>query len=158
MRIGPKKNEETRPQWSGFCSCGGRIRTCDLQVMSLASYQLLHSAMFSRFAGAKVILLFHTTKKTRIIFLSTRKKHEKQTIRSKEKGGNASCNSRASAFHHIIIYISQTENNVKKGKNIVRKIAVRLKSITFAPANGQVSYGQLPLNPPGRERSKGIRL
>ena len=26
--------------------CGGRIRTCDLQVMSLASYQLLHSAMF----------------------------------------------------------------------------------------------------------------
>ena len=31
---------------SGFLSCGGRIRTCDLQVMSLASYQLLHSAMF----------------------------------------------------------------------------------------------------------------
>ena len=29
------------------CSCGGRIRTCDLQVMSLASYQLLHSAMFN---------------------------------------------------------------------------------------------------------------
>ena len=29
-------------------SCGGRIRTCDLQVMSLASYQLLHSAMFKR--------------------------------------------------------------------------------------------------------------
>ena len=28
-------------------SCGGRIRTCDLQVMSLASYQLLHSAMFN---------------------------------------------------------------------------------------------------------------
>ena len=28
-----------------FRSCGGRIRTCDLQVMSLASYQLLHSAM-----------------------------------------------------------------------------------------------------------------
>ena len=28
-----------------FMSCGGRIRTCDLQVMSLASYQLLHSAM-----------------------------------------------------------------------------------------------------------------
>ena len=27
-------------------SCGGRIRTCDLQVMSLASYQLLHSAIF----------------------------------------------------------------------------------------------------------------
>ena len=28
-------------------SCGGRTRTCDLQVMSLASYQLLHSAMLS---------------------------------------------------------------------------------------------------------------
>ncbi len=27
------------------CSCGGRTRTCDLQVMSLASYQLLHSAI-----------------------------------------------------------------------------------------------------------------
>ena len=26
--------------------CGGRTRTCDLQVMSLASYQLLHSAIF----------------------------------------------------------------------------------------------------------------
>ena len=33
-------------------SCGGRIRTCDLQVMSLASYQLLHSAMF--FSGCKI--------------------------------------------------------------------------------------------------------
>ena len=40
---------------SGYCvdwaiigrySCGGRTRTCDLQVMSLASYQLLHSAIF----------------------------------------------------------------------------------------------------------------
>ena len=28
-------------------SCGGRTRTCDLQVMSLASYQLLHSAIFN---------------------------------------------------------------------------------------------------------------
>ena len=28
-------------------SCGGRTRTCDLQVMSLASYQLLHSAMLN---------------------------------------------------------------------------------------------------------------
>ena len=26
--------------------CGGKTRTCDLQVMSLASYQLLHSAVF----------------------------------------------------------------------------------------------------------------
>ena len=37
---------EKNPTIVGFCSCGGRIRTCDLQVMSLASYQLLHSAMF----------------------------------------------------------------------------------------------------------------
>ena len=28
-------------------SCGGRTRTCDLQVMSLASYQLLHPAICS---------------------------------------------------------------------------------------------------------------
>ena len=28
-------------------SCGGRTRTCDLQVMSLASYQLLHTAILS---------------------------------------------------------------------------------------------------------------
>ena len=37
--------EQQKKQPSGCCSCGGRIRTCDLQVMSLASYQLLHSAM-----------------------------------------------------------------------------------------------------------------
>ena len=44
----------------GRYSCGGRTRTCDLQVMSLASYQLLHSAMFnsfSCFASAKVLLI-----------------------------------------------------------------------------------------------------
>ena len=34
-----------------LCSGGGRIRTCDLQVMSLASYQLLHSAMLSGCKG-----------------------------------------------------------------------------------------------------------
>ena len=33
-------------QLSDCNGCGGRTRTCDLQVMSLASYQLLHSAMF----------------------------------------------------------------------------------------------------------------
>ena len=27
--------------------CGGRTRTCDLQVMSLARYQLQHSAMLA---------------------------------------------------------------------------------------------------------------
>ena len=39
--------------------CGGRTRTCDLQVMSLASYQLLHTAILSthfRIAIAKVPL------------------------------------------------------------------------------------------------------
>ena len=49
----------------GRYSCGGRTRTCDLQVMSLASYQLLHSAMFScffLFAGAKVLLSWDITK------------------------------------------------------------------------------------------------
>ena len=40
--------EQQKKQPSGCCSCGGRIRTCDLQVMSLASYQLLHSAMLTR--------------------------------------------------------------------------------------------------------------
>ena len=51
-------------------SCGGSTRTSDLQVMSLASYQLLHSAMlFERFrqailsfAGAKVRLFCRTAK------------------------------------------------------------------------------------------------
>ena len=37
-----KEDVPTHPR----SSCGGRIRTCDLQVMSLASYQLLHSAIF----------------------------------------------------------------------------------------------------------------
>ena len=32
---------------STILSCGGRTRTCDLQVMSLASYQLLHSAILA---------------------------------------------------------------------------------------------------------------
>ena len=49
-------------------SCGGRIRTCDLQVMSLASYQLLHSAMFD-FASAKVVILRETTKYFLLFFL-----------------------------------------------------------------------------------------
>ena len=32
---------------STILSCGGKTRTCDLQVMSLASYQLLHSAILT---------------------------------------------------------------------------------------------------------------
>ena len=38
---------EKSPIVIGLLSCGGRTRTCDLQVMSLASYQLLHSAMLT---------------------------------------------------------------------------------------------------------------
>ena len=34
-----------------FFSCGGPTRTDDLQVMSLASYQLLHSAMLTIHQG-----------------------------------------------------------------------------------------------------------
>ena len=37
-------------------SCGGRIRTCDLQVMSLASYQLLHSAMSFFLSGCSTTI------------------------------------------------------------------------------------------------------
>ena len=36
-----------------FLGCGGPTRTNDLQVMSLASYQLLHSAMLFRFCECK---------------------------------------------------------------------------------------------------------
>ena len=39
------KNANPQKRICAFISCGGRTRTCDLQVMSLASYQLLHSAM-----------------------------------------------------------------------------------------------------------------
>ena len=39
-------------------SCGGRTRTCDLQVMSLASYQLLHSAMLFFLSGCKGTTIF----------------------------------------------------------------------------------------------------
>ena len=64
---------EKSPIVIGLLSCGGRTRTCDLQVMSLASYQLLHSAMLtirkhtlkkvvSFFACAKVLLFSQTTK------------------------------------------------------------------------------------------------
>ena len=47
-------------------SCGDPTRTDDLQVMSLASYQLLHSAMFKSvcflFASAKLWLYFESAK------------------------------------------------------------------------------------------------
>ena len=61
---GINKQKSLRDSEASFVSCGGRTRTCDLQVMSLASYQLLHSAIifirfckpFCLFAGAKVQL------------------------------------------------------------------------------------------------------
>ena len=43
-------------------SCGGSTRTNDLQVMSLASYQLLHSAMCFLFLCAKVAHFSRTAK------------------------------------------------------------------------------------------------
>lgn len=44
-----QKNDITRCFTTCYVviSCGGRTRTCDLQVMSLASYQLLHSAILT---------------------------------------------------------------------------------------------------------------
>ena len=41
------KTKESRSYWATFFlfSCGCRTRTCDLQVMSLASYQLLQPAI-----------------------------------------------------------------------------------------------------------------
>ena len=44
------------------CSCGGSTRTNDLQVMSLASYQLLHSAMSSFISAHCSYFLFVSAK------------------------------------------------------------------------------------------------
>lgn len=43
-------------------SCGGSTRTNDLQVMSLASYQLLHSAMCFLISSAKIAHFPRTAK------------------------------------------------------------------------------------------------
>lgn len=43
-------------------SCGGPTRTNDLQVMSLASYQLLHSAMCFLISSAKIAHFSRTAK------------------------------------------------------------------------------------------------
>ena len=37
--------------------CGGRIRTCDLRVMSPTSYQLLHSAVYNWHKGVAFLVL-----------------------------------------------------------------------------------------------------
>ena len=60
-----------------FLSCGGPTRTNDLQVMSLASYQLLHSAMLLSLANevsfsiadAKVLIFSETAKKIGYFFV-----------------------------------------------------------------------------------------
>ena len=49
LKIVPLRNEKSDKMsfinfLPDYC-CGGRTRTCDLQVMSLASYQLLHTAI-----------------------------------------------------------------------------------------------------------------
>ncbi len=45
-QIHTKSGKQTFDLFPAFLCCGGSTRTNDLQVMSLASYQLLHSAMF----------------------------------------------------------------------------------------------------------------
>ena len=69
---GSCRSKQKRNTHVFLLSCGGKTRTCDLQVMSLASYQLLHSAIyttnkpktgvFSCFAGAKVRLFSEPAK------------------------------------------------------------------------------------------------
>ena len=53
-------------------SCGGPTRTNDLQVMSLASYQLLHSAMCFLISSAKIVHFPEQPNKLRIIFVKMR--------------------------------------------------------------------------------------
>jgi len=52
------------------------------------------------------------------------------------------------------------DSSGQEGKNWRKSFVVSLKSHTFAAAkpHGQVLYGQLPVNPPGLDRSKGSRL
>ena len=52
--MGWSGNEESQ-SFDWLYSCGGRTRTCDLQVMSLASYQLLHSAIFPTKKGGPLM-------------------------------------------------------------------------------------------------------
>ena len=55
------KRKIAKPYQIRLCdlfSCGDTTRTCDLQVMSLASYQLLHSAMLFLNCGCKGTHLF----------------------------------------------------------------------------------------------------
>ena len=47
-KVRPQNGKSDKMLFTNFLpdiSCGGRTRTCDLQVMSLASYQLLHTAI-----------------------------------------------------------------------------------------------------------------
>ena len=53
-------------------SCGGPTRTNDLQVMSLASYQLLHSAMCFLISSAKIVHFPQTAKQIADYFVKMR--------------------------------------------------------------------------------------
>ena len=55
-----KQRKKQVPKENLLDSCGGPTRTNDLQVMSLASYQLLHPAMFSECKGKAKIRIEQT--------------------------------------------------------------------------------------------------
>ena len=58
----------------------------------------------------------------------------------------------------IILFLLKTQKEDRK-LVLFRKNLLSLHSLfNNEKRNGQVSYGQLPFNPPGRERSKGRRL
>ena len=56
------KKQQTHANVVCCLCCGGPTRTGDLQVMSLASYQLLHSAIIILKSDAKLRLLCETSK------------------------------------------------------------------------------------------------
>ncbi|GEM_PF-5611471 len=60
MRVGYRRDFV-----QGKTSCGDRIRTCDLEVMSLASYLLLHPALNMIFPNA--LRPFRSDKNAKII-------------------------------------------------------------------------------------------
>jgi len=66
-------------------------------------------------------------------------------------------------FLYLIFFWKPSQSRQKSSseiKNAEKLFAKSTKTPTFAPAkqNGQVLYGQLLVNPPGLDRSKGSRL
>ena len=82
-----KKSERLRTSES----CGGRIRTCDLQVMSLASYQLLHSAMFFFLSGCKGTTIFVNTQIFAQVFSNCIYFYSKSLANSNKNNNFAHC-------------------------------------------------------------------